>query len=251
MADWTHEYNIILNGYSSAANHGEDHNNNYGDMVRWTIRYNWFEGRSSGTGTIVTALNGASTGPIWIYGNVLKSQVAGDGGIVCVHENSDVRIYNNTFISMTSGGAGAWLSGTSSDCVMSGEWKNNLLYSMDASVGSANSGMTHTHNAFFTTTNTPSSGNEATRYVGAAGDPFTDLTNKDVSLTSAVASAMDAGTTLASPYNQDMFGNTRGADGKWDRGAIEFGTGGGGSVGGTNPSGSPRMTPMIQLRRGN
>lgn len=39
----------------------------------------------------------------------------------------------------------------------------------------------------------------------------------------------------------------------WDVGAFQFvsGGGGGGSVGGSNPTGSPRMTPMLQLRRGN
>ncbi len=31
-----------------------------------------------------------------------------------------------------------------------------------------------------------------------------------------------AGVSLASPYNMDMDGKTRGADGTWDRGAYEF-----------------------------
>ena len=33
----------------------------------------------------------------------------------------------------------------------------------------------------------------------------------------------DGGVTLASPFNKDPDGQTRGADGKWDRGAYEFG----------------------------
>jgi hypothetical protein len=35
----------------------------------------------------------------------------------------------------------------------------------------------------------------------------------------------EAGANLGAPYDQDMFGVRRGADGTWDRGAFEFGIG--------------------------
>jgi hypothetical protein len=39
-----------------------------------------------------------------------------------------------------------------------------------------------------------------------------------------LASATLAGLTLPSPFNTDLDGNTRGADGVWDRGAYEYTT---------------------------
>ena len=36
----------------------------------------------------------------------------------------------------------------------------------------------------------------------------------------------NAGDTLSSPYDIDMFGTTRGADAVWDRGAYEYDAGG-------------------------
>lgn len=230
MNGWLAEYNIILNGFSSAANHGEDINNNYGYLDSFTIRYNVFEGRSSGTATIVGGLNGR-VGTYYIYGNVFKNQVSGDGTIVCVHENATMYIYNNTFINAGGGGSGPYIGGTASDCVLSGVIANNLLYSMSADLGSAASGMTRHYNAYFSTTNTPSETNGYT----ASGDPFVGSASGNVNLTPSVAAAMPAGLTLPTPYDRDIINALRGADGKFDRGAYE--TGGGGAD--VTPPGTP------------
>lgn len=219
MNDWLAEYNIILNGYSSAANHGEDINNNYGYLDRFTIRYNVFEGRTSGTATIVGGLNGP-VGTYYIYGNMFKNQVSGDGTIVCVHENATMYIYNNTFANVTGGGSGSYIGGTASDCILSGEIANNLLYSMSGALGSATSGMTRQYNAYFSTTNIPSENNG---YV-TSGNPFVDYANGNFALTSSVAGTMPPGRTLGSPYGFDMFGKSR-SEGIWHRGAIQFGSG--------------------------
>jgi hypothetical protein len=40
-----------------------------------------------------------------------------------------------------------------------------------------------------------------------------------------LAAPTTAGSPLASPYNTDLLGKTRGADGTWDRGAFEFDAG--------------------------
>lgn len=231
MNDWLAEYNIILNGYSSAANHGEDINNNYGYLDRFTIRHNIFEGRSSGTATIVGGLNGP-VGTYYIYGNVFKNQVSGDGTIVCVHENARMYIYNNTFANVTGGGSGAYISGAASDCTLSGEIANNLLYNMSAVLGSATSGMTRRYNAYFSTTNTPSESNNYT----ASGNPFLDYANGNFGLVPAIAAAMPAGLPLGPPYDRDMFGNIREP---WSRGAITFLSG---SVDSTPP------LPPVNLR---
>lgn len=220
MNDWIAEYNIILNGFSSAANHGEDINNNYGYLDRFTIRYNIFEGRSSGTATIVGGLNGP-VGTYYIYGNVFKNQVSGDGTIACVHSNATMYIYNNTFANVTGGGSGPYIGGNASDCSLSGEIANNLLYSMSGALGSATSGMTRQYNAYFSTTNTPSENNS----YATGGNPFVDYANGNFGLTSAVAAAMPAGRVLGSPYDRDMFENSHGT-GSWHRGAIHFLSGG-------------------------
>ncbi len=81
--------------------------------------------------------------------------------------------------------------------------------------------LTQDSNAFFSTTY-PSGTNQ---YI-STGNPFSNLAAFDASLPSAVASTMKAGTTLnnagGQTFNLDVLGKTRGADGKWDRGAIEF-----------------------------
>lgn len=218
MSDWTHEYNLVTNGFSSASNHGEDLNNNYSNMTRWTIRYNWFEDRGSGTACIV-ALNNDVTS-YFIYGNVFFNMTVGDGcctGVINGEGTQELRgvVYNNTFVQQP-GSTGGWIGTAVLSTV-----KNNLLYDMSASIGSGTASSSVTYTAYWDTTNTPSSGTEPTRYVGT-GDPFTNLAGKDYTLTSSAATAMTAGETLSSPYDVDMFGNTRGADGKWDRGAFEF-----------------------------
>lgn len=63
------------------------------------------------------------------------------------------------------------------------------------------------------------------------GDPFTSWTTGDFSLVAGTVT----GATLAAPYNVDMFGHTRGADGTWDRGAIEY-------VGAEAPTATPTPT---------
>lgn len=57
---------------------------------------------------------------------------------------------------------------------------------------------------------------------GVAANPFVNSFG-DLQLSSeTVDPHLNDGTTLASPYNLDLVGNTRGADGTWERGAYEF-----------------------------
>ena len=209
MANWLVEDNIILNGYSSAANHGEDINNNYGYLDNLVVRYNLFEGRASGTGCIVVLNDEA--GAYYIYGNVFKDERGGDGCITGVHDKLSGAIYNNTFVNVDNGyGNGDWIGHDVSATVY-----NNVVYNSVAAIG-ANFTGTRDYNAYFTTTQTPS---ETHSYTSST-NPFVSGTFQ---LTEAAASAMPAGTSLASPFDVDPTGLTRGADGKWDRGAYEHG----------------------------
>lgn len=207
MDNWLIEYNVILNGYSSAAVHGEDINNNYGHLDNLTVRYNWFEGRGPSTGSIVV-LNGPA-GPYFIYGNVFKDMEGGDGIIAGVHYTLSGVIYNNTFIRVDNGyGNGQWIGHDVSANVY-----NNIIYDGVAAIG-ANFTGTLNYNAYFDTTSTPS---EANRQTGS-GSPFVNEAGDNLHL----ATATNAGTTVSSPYNTDVTGQTRGADGTWDRGAYEY-----------------------------
>ena len=193
MEHWLVEYNTLLNGYSSAAYHGEFINNNYSHLDKLTVRYNLFEGQDSGTGCIVV-LNGPA-GPYYIYGNVFKNVKGGDGCITGVQYPLSGVVYNNTFDHVDNGyGNGDWIGHDVSATV-----ENNLVENGVASIG-ANFTGTKDYNAFINATSPPS---EPHGFVGPTG------------------AAIPAGLTLPSPFNTDAFGTIRGADGKWDRGAIE------------------------------
>ncbi|MDO9049778.1 MAG: hypothetical protein Q7U66_18865 [Methylobacter sp.] len=207
MNNWLVEYNVILNGYSSAAVHGEDINNNYGHLDNLTVRYNWFEGRIPSTGSIVV-LNGPA-GPYYIYGNVFKNMKGGDGIITGVHYPLSGAIYNNTFVNVDNGyGNGAWIGHD-----VSAKVYNNIIYNSVAGIG-ANFTGTKDYNAYFATTNTPTEANGQT----GTGSPFVNEPGNDMRL----SKASNAGTTFSVPYNIDIVKNTRGGDGTWDRGAFEF-----------------------------
>jgi hypothetical protein len=221
-AGWIFERSISYRGYSDSNCHGEDLNNNYGKILDWTIRYNWFEARSSGTATITAGLNG-EVGNYYIYGNVFKDQQAGNGVIACVWGSGTVYLYNNSFINSPLPSGGPWLGGDAIRCTLSGEAKNNVLYSMHANVGDGVSA-TFDSNAFFSATYPV-----GTNQYNAAGSPFASTVPFDARLLAPVASAMTAGVAIANTagqtFNVDVRGSARGADGKWDRGAIEFGSG--------------------------
>ncbi len=231
MSNWVIEYNLILNGYSSANFHGEDINNNGSYLDNLTVRYNWFEGRTNSTGSIV-CLNHAC-GPYYIYGNVFKNMQGGDGIITGVHYPLSGAIYNNTFDHVDNGyGNGAWIGHDVSANVY-----NNLIYNGVAGIGANFTGKKD-YNAYFKTTNTPT---EAHGQIGT-GSPFVNEADNDLHLIGAT----NAGISISAPTigniidnMTDIDGKIRGADGVWDRGAFEFG--------GNTPL--PVMSPPTDLRQ--
>ncbi len=113
-AGWVFERSISYHGYSDSNCHGEDLNNNYGNILDWAIRYNWFEARSSGTATITAGLNG-QVGTYYIYGNVFKDQQAGNGVIACIWGSGTIYLYNNSFINSPLASGGPWLAAIAYD----------------------------------------------------------------------------------------------------------------------------------------
>src|SRR4030067_100649 len=118
---------------------------------------------------------------------------------------NNAKVYNNTFLNCNVQALA--LNGPGSGDVS----YNNLFYNQNAGLGS---GWSSDYGAYFSTTGSPSETHKQT----GSGNPFVNSAGGNFALLTATS----PGTTLASPYNMDMFGNIRGADGVWDRGAIEY-----------------------------
>jgi hypothetical protein len=135
-------------------------------------------------------LTGTGNGRWDIYGNVFYDS-EGTGRIIETQaDNNPVYFYNNTCVNVPGGIR--YFSGTST------VYATNNIFN---SVGQIDS----------TTT-----GNNLTN---VATSLFVSYASRDLRLASATA----AGAALASEYNIDLLGVTRGADGVWDIGAYEFG----------------------------
>ena len=182
-----------------------------------TIRFNrfWNAGRknndpTSGLTAEIGAFHGGENANVKIYGNWFYSTVTDSGRNQCiligsaedeVHPESPATnclVYNNTFAGIADDASPMiWLYGGSGN-----EAKNNLFYDC------ASNGVT---------------ANTTANNVTATSDPFVNYATLDLHITSG-SQAQNAGTALASGYNSDPDGNTRGGDGTWDVGAYEYGT---------------------------
>jgi hypothetical protein len=164
----------------------------------------------------------------YIYGNVFLQDPSspyyptdGVGNGIVTDLNSDtgggtnIYIYNNTIANVNRNVA----TGTGMSMIHGSNWivENNLWYN-SASPGSYTYGIAptvHDYNYF-----TDCTGKIPSETHGQTGrvDPFVNDSAKNFHL----AGPTKAGLTLPAPYNVDPDGNTRGADGDWDRGAYEF-----------------------------
>lgn len=209
---WVHEYNVFEDIYVTSTWHGELLHNNFGDIRNWHIRYNWMEGVRSGSTTptmIIGALND-SAGPYFVYGNVFKDLTFTDGGICAVENGQGTHslsgtVYNNTFDNCTSPFSNVQIVGGAGNNSMTVH--NNIFANMEVDEGTSGA---FTYNGFYNTDGTPGSNNQI-----FGGDPFDNAYY-------ALTGHTTTGTTLSSPYDEDVFGHERGADGFWDRGAIQF-----------------------------
>jgi len=227
--DITVQYNMLARNENSSSQHAEGmqitNGNNLPRPSNMDIRYNIFEDIEG------TAVMSIWADDIRIYGNVILhtswwgnhthndglggtyAHGGGQNGSGIVGGTStaimrDVQIYNNTIANFgTARATVANPSGTTGGNIA----QNNLWYNC-SEVGFTN--VAHDYN-YFVDSQVITETNSAT----GTGDPFTDLANLDFTLTSATP----AGITLASPFNTDPVGVTRGPDGVWDRGAYEAG----------------------------
>jgi len=237
--DWIIEYNYLVrndvdwiggnpsNQGTALFDYGSDN---------MTIRYNIWED-ISGTGFIDSKKNAFHDNYGWeIYGNVfyhtLGYTYAGGtgngvivvGATVCTVINpcttNDMKVYNNVFINILGGSVGIFFEGTET---LNNWTYNNIFYNTDRNWLGLFFGVNHSHNMFIDNTGgwndaTLAASESGTGYAGT-GDPFIDWQNGDFGLSSPTDAGKD---DLGSPFDIDMFGNVRGADSNWDRGAIEF-----------------------------
>jgi hypothetical protein len=175
---------------------------------RWTIRNNIWED-VDGTGII------AFSGDDWkIYGNLCFETGDPDYG---THGNgafcswggytvNNAKLYNNTFVNIT-GHAGFYFDPN----YCTGNLAiNNLWYSCETVNWN---GIAHDYNAYYAS-GTPSEPHG--QY--SSLNPFVSVTNHDYRL---AVSTTPGDSSIGSEYNTDLFGNIRGGDGSWDRGAVE------------------------------
>jgi hypothetical protein len=217
MSGWITEHNVQRDLFVTSAHHGEDFHNSFGYVTEWHIRYNWVEGRRSGSiqpTMIIGALNG-DAGTYYIYGNVFKDLNFADGGICAVNNGYGPHtlsgaVYNNTFVNCVSGYGGVQIIGGAGQNSMTVQ--NNLFVNMPVYEGTSG---TFSHNAYYNVSARPS---ESSAQV-LTTNPFLNSGLEDYDLGSPTA----AGALLSSPYNVDAKGEIRGTDGTWDRGAFEYG----------------------------
>lgn len=144
-----------------------------------------------------------------IYGNVIWTtkntfhsdgciMIGGDGGATAAGASANnVVVYNNTIVGIQSGTCNIRFPGSHTGDVA----QNNIWYGLGPGVSYGCSANTCSHNVNIT-----------------SGDPFVSLATGDLRLRGATS----AGVSLAGPYNVDMTGKIRGADGVWDLGAYEY-----------------------------
>lgn len=237
----TVQYCHFKNFWSTAANHEEVFADSGSNNV--VVRWNLFE-NNAGTAAIAGInCNYYSDGynDNWeIYGNIfyMSDTSYSCAGVVWDYNDSNAcigrnwKIYNNTvvkwygymFFALQSPGTGVFI--------------NNLVYQASGSTYTNYGmiqGLTRSYNYYsdtwFTGVPTNYTGETPFHYVGSdtksvpTGNPLVNYAAYNFNLTAPLSygGTNYPGTTLGSGYNnQDMYGNTRGADGVWDIGAIEF-----------------------------
>jgi hypothetical protein len=183
-----------------------------------TVRYSVF---ADVVGTAALAWlggNGLTYNNMYTYGNVLyntdsarytfsPSAIYGRVGV----NQTNFLIYNNTFYNIVR--PEPEMDG---DTVSGIEIRNNVYVNSNFANNPSTTGVTSSHNFYYNNTGPFIPVGETGQQNGSS-DPFVSAATHDFRLSAAT----NAGFTLSSPYNLDVLGLTRGADGTWDRGAYE------------------------------
>jgi hypothetical protein len=180
-------------------------------VSNWTFRYNVFV-HIEGTGGLMFNGTGFNvygnvfyrpSGDTWETGNGVVGGWTGASGEVF----RNCLLYNNTFINVTT-----TVLTTLPNNFSGNEAWNNLFYG--CATPSFSKFTVHDYNLFIN-----SGGNGGEAHGSTTANSFVDYQNLNFALTAATAD----GFHFASPFDTDYLGSTRGGDGFWDRGAVEYG----------------------------
>ena len=241
------EYVYSQNNGGSASHHGEAYQF---VCTNCTVRYNWFDDCGSSGVTACISGNAAGTAtcggniPLCntkVYGNIFRSANSGNAvmwaaGSTC---QQGTNFYNNTIVSSS---VPWWGDGNSGNGGCSGNiLENNLVWSTNCGITNNGSAVTINNNTGLSCSagSMPAQTNLQT----GSFNPFVNSATKNYHLASnpvsscASSAATCGGVTLASPYDVDFDGNTRGSTGQWARGAFDI-------AGGSTPVATPAFSPV-------
>jgi hypothetical protein len=208
----TFEYNCIARNATSPGSHGAGME--FSDVSNVHIRYNLF---IDITGTGVIGIYNSDDGileDVYVYGNIFQNTPdfippAGWNGVVYCTSGSggvqrNIKVYNNTFYNISP--PSILLNSKTQD---GHEALNNVFISIDG--GADILGYSHDYSM-----SDIDLGEDNFQLI--AGDPFVNITQMNFYLSDPT----EPGVALSNSFSEDMFGNARGVDGTWDRGAIEY-----------------------------
>jgi len=203
----------------------------YGNLFFWDATYAAFDqyGLATCDNAILDFLGESMSGHIYFYNNTIAgmySSVANQAG--------------SAFSTMPISGLSGYSTGNPTVIIENNLWYGSAyVYGDYSSYCSVVGGATCTqdYNASYQggipsgdnwQTNSPAGAHDYN--VSGSGSPFLNFaafTIAGLQLVTPDPFASHAGTALGSPYNVDMFGVTRGANGTWDLGALQLSGGSG------------------------
>jgi hypothetical protein len=227
----TVDHSYLARNTSSPASHGEMLSMTDSTNVVWS---NNVMEDIEGT-AFIAGLNGGTASNWKIFGNVAfhSAQYIADTGRKAGHNygvaglvyiandasnnntGNNFLVYGNTMVNIKGTYSGVVIQRGSGN-----EVRNNIWYN---SVRTNNSFTGSISNNWYFNTVQDGDASASKTVCTTACDVFANLASKDFRLKVATGGGM----ALAAPFNIDLNGSVRGADGTWDRGAFEFGVVGG------------------------
>jgi hypothetical protein len=197
----------------------------YGNLFFWDATYAAFNGQYQ-LGTI-------DNGIVDFLGETMSGYVHFYNNTIAGFNNSVATMNGSAFATNAVGGVGQGYNlGTPSISIYNNLWWNSALPTGDYSdYNPPGSSRTEDYDSFYQGSVPAAAWTYVTEAHGQvfanSTDPFVNSGANMIAgfaLTTSAESAMSAGITLASPYDVDMLGVPRASNGKWDRGALQFGS---------------------------
>ena len=252
----TTSYNFLKHNYTSTSLHGECYQIG-SNLTNFTAAYNYIVD-CVGTAYMATASGGSynggnnRNGPWYIYGNVFDADGSncgvGDGHIYIFDASftGDLYIFNNLFADLNNASCGTDASGIffapagdHTEIVQNTYIFNNVHFNDDqlalstkcqsgSPAGSSSglycaSGATYNwdYQSYYSMADSSDSNDKSSHVQVSSANPFTSSGSHNWMLTTDTSAGFSTNSLLAG-NGTDLMGHTRGADGTWDRGALQI-----------------------------